>query len=192
MSIWCQFKISTKLKYVAADGAGCFVARIDPLDLKKKKEVHYYVTLRATSSSVTPVCSRTAAGDWMQIECICEKRGLLKKRGDISWESGYIYILFTHQACGVKFLLTFGATLPRDLKIWAVYNREANVALLNTFKPFVQITLPVFQAIPDGAILQYGHSYWITNNSDKAVSTAFNPYLEVSFLLGRDVASVGP
>jgi len=153
---WCQFKIFTKLKYIAADGAGCFVACIDPLDLKEKKEMHYYVTLPATSSSVTPVCSRTAAGDWMQIECICEKRGLLEK-GVTS--VGYQDILFTHQACGVKFLLTFGTTLPRDLKIWAVYNREANVALLNTFKPFVQITLPVFQAIPDGAILQYGHSY---------------------------------
>lgn len=86
---WYQFKIFTKLKYVAADGAGCFVACIDPLELKKKKEIHYYVTLPANSSSVTPVCSRTGAGDWMQIECICEKRGLLEKRGDISWESGY-------------------------------------------------------------------------------------------------------
>jgi len=38
---WCQLKIFTKLKYVAADGAGCFVARIDPPDLKKKKEIHY-------------------------------------------------------------------------------------------------------------------------------------------------------
>jgi hypothetical protein len=50
---WCQLKIFTKLKYVAADGAGCFVACIDPLD----------------------------------------------------------------QTCGVKFLLTFETTLPRDLKI---------------------------------------------------------------------------
>ena len=109
---WCQLKIFTKLKYVAADGAGCFVACIDPLDLKK--EIHYYVTLPANSSSVTPVCSRTAGGDWLQIECICEKRGLLKK-GVTS--GGNQDILFTHQTCGVKFLLTFETTLPRDLKI---------------------------------------------------------------------------
>lgn len=56
----CQFKIFTKLKYIAADRAGCFVARIDPLDLKKKKEICYYMTLPATFSPVTPVCSRTA------------------------------------------------------------------------------------------------------------------------------------
>jgi len=59
---WCQLKIFTKLKYVAADGAGCFVARIEPLDLKKKKEIHYYVELPATSSSVTPACLQLVIG----------------------------------------------------------------------------------------------------------------------------------
>jgi hypothetical protein len=59
-------------------------------------------------------CLQQDCGDWMQIECICQKRGLLKK-GVTS--VGNQDILFTHQACGVKFLLTFGTTLPWDLKI---------------------------------------------------------------------------
>jgi hypothetical protein len=32
---------------------------------------------------------------------------------------------------------------------------EANIALLNSFKPLVQVALPECQAIPDGAVLQY-------------------------------------
>jgi len=44
---WCQLKIFTKLKYVAADGAGCFVARIDPPDLKKKKRKGLHVPSKA-------------------------------------------------------------------------------------------------------------------------------------------------
>lgn len=154
---WYQFKIFTKLKHVSANGAGCFVTRVYPLDLKKKEEVHKYVTLPATSSSIPNAITVTR----LQLVTGCRQNVFVKR--EVHWKIGVTSvgnqdILSTHQACGVKFLLTFGTTLPRDLKIWAVYNREANVALLNTFKSFVQITLPVFQAIPDGAILQYGHS----------------------------------
>lgn len=190
---WYTFQIFTKLKQIAADRAGCFVACINPLDLKRKTEIHHYVTQPATSShvphaiAVTLICRRNAACDWMQTECICAKRGSLKK---MVRSIGNQDILSTHQASGVKFLLTFGTTFPRDIEIWAVYDREANVALLNAFKPFVQITLPVFQAIPDGAILQYWHNNEIINNLDKVVSTALKSYLEVSFLLGCAVVSM--